>query len=83
MHIAKVSIRRIALRERGADSEISIDSELVIIQDDPNADALVQHLGRNVKISTLPEAMQEAIDRLFELCQTRLEQEYNVVRDDR
>ena len=78
MQVSKVDVTRIMLRDRGTVSEISVDGELIIIQDNPDDDALVQHITEVVRVSTLSPAAQKAIKAIFILCKTRLERQYGV-----
>jgi len=66
------------LRDRGSVSELSIEGQLVIEQDNPNEDAMLQSISEVIQVSKLPIAAQEAIQAVFDLCQVRLAREHGV-----
>ena len=76
MHIVKVTIFRIGLRNRGPSSDISIEGEVIIQPDDPTADPIRQHVPENIRVDSLSQATQDAVAQLMELCQARLESKY-------
>lgn len=78
MRASSAKATRIMLRDRGSVSDISIDGEIIIEQDDPTADALIQHVAESVRVSTLPPAAQDAIQRIYGLAQERLAKQYGV-----
>lgn len=76
MEVTSVRVTRIMLRDRGAVSDVSIEGEVVIEQDDPTADPLVQHVAESVRVVTLPKVARDAIQALQAAAQARLEQKY-------
>lgn len=76
MKAVSIKVTRIMLRDRGAVSDISVEGELVIAQDDPTVDSLTQHVAESARVSTLPTAMQDAIRVIQGAAQQRLEQKY-------
>lgn len=78
MKATGIKVTRIMLRDRGAVSDISIEGELIIEQDNPAADSLVQHVAESVRVSTLPTSIQDAIQVIQQAAQTRLQQKYNI-----
>tara|TARA_Y100000310_G_scaffold328215_1_gene395986 strand:- start:12175 stop:12420 length:246 start_codon:yes stop_codon:yes gene_type:complete len=78
MKATSVKVTRIMLRDRGAVSDISIEGELVIEQDDPMADSLLQPIAESLRVSTLPANIQDAIRVIQAAAQTRLEQKYKL-----
>jgi len=82
MHITKVSISRIMLRDRGSASDISIEGDILIQPDDPNSDPIRQHMPENIRVDQLPQGTQDLISELFAACQVRLEHKHPVVKEE-
>jgi len=78
MHVTKVNILRIMLRDRGNASELSIDSELIIQPDDPAADAIRQHNPESVKLDTLSPRLQAAVAELLAACYERVSKQHPI-----
>lgn len=80
MHIIKVNITRIMLRDRGSSSDIAIDGEFIIQPDDPTQAPLRQHHPENIRVDSLPPDIQAHVADLFAALQARLEKQYPVVQ---
>ena len=76
MHIKEIKVNRIMLRDRGSSSEISIESNLIIQPDDPEADAIRQHVPENIQLNTTSPRLQAAVVELFAACQERVNKQH-------
>lgn len=75
-----VSATRIMLRDRGTVSDLTVQGELIIRPDDPEADAMIQPVTESIRISTLPKRVQDAIQLIYAEVQNRLEKQHGVIR---
>ena len=80
MHITKVHISRISIRDRGSVSEVAIDGEILIQPDNPNMDVIRQSVPENIRVDMLPVEIQTHIWALIASCQSRLEAQYTPLK---